>query len=827
MSYVIFDLETSIAAALKRKATPFYDKNIIVAIGHKRQGDARNTGKYFGSAGAEDGWLERMLDGATFLVGHNAKFDVLHGICQGPRNRKAWIDYIDRGGQIWCTQLGEYLLHGQAQEYQISSLDEVAPRYGGNLKNDAVKSLWEAGIDTPDIDADMLMEYLVGYESHHNEPHPAGQQDDGDIGNTEKVFLGQVQAFKARGGLRSALLNMGAMVFTIEAEFNGMFVNLPWALEHAEVLKAQLKEATQELNGYVPEGLPFEFKWSSRFHKSALIFGGTVNYKARAPILDAEGKQTYSQKEETHVLLCGIEGAANGDSMPLDEWYTLCMEDPENVPEVVRYAGGKNKGEIKTKRVKVADITKPKSRIEDFKYRFEGFTTPEKKWEGSDAGVYSTAADVIEELGNRNIPFLKALARRADIHKDLSTYFIITDEDTGESKGMLTLVGPDGIIHHQLHMVRTITGRLSSSDPNLQNVSKGKYDIETGACKGSQIKRAFVSRFSGGKIVQSDFKSLEIYVQAALTQCRQLIADLVTGLDMHVLRAEQAWGKSEGKDYAYILKAATDEHHPEHAKWAELRSNAKVFSFQRAYGAGVAKIAATTGMSVEDVEALIAAEAERYPELIQYIEEITEYIKANRIPTNRYCQHPQIPGMQCQLGRSHYITPDGKMYSYSESPSPEFVAKKPASRGGTPQSFSPTEIKNYVVQGTGGEWAKAAMYLAVRAFYRMGNFGGMALLVNTVHDAVYIDTHEDCRGDAAALLEAAMVEASTYIEWWFKWELPIGVPSDTKYGDNMMEEHAMPEGHKAKVDEYRKFIRREFIGNHSPGFDVPGVSRIP
>lgn len=91
---------------------------------------------------------------------------------------------------------------------------------------------------------------------------------------------------------------MGAMVFTIEAEFNGMFVNLPWALEHAEVLKAQLKEATQELNGYVPEGLPFEFKWSSRFHKSALIFGGTVNYKARAPILDAEGKQTYSQKKK-------------------------------------------------------------------------------------------------------------------------------------------------------------------------------------------------------------------------------------------------------------------------------------------------------------------------------------------------------------------------------------------------------------------------------------------------------------------------------------------------------------------------------------------------
>lgn len=238
-----------------------------------------------------------------------------------------------------------------------------------------------------------------------------------------------------------------------------------------------------------------------------------------------------------------------------------------------------------------------------------------------------------------------------------------------------------------------------------------------------------------------------------------------------------------------------------------------------AYGAGVAKIAVTTGMSVEDVEALIEAEAERYPELISYIEEITDYIKANRVPTSRYCQHPQIPGMQCQLGRSHYITPDGKMYSYSESPSPEFVAKRPASRGGTPQSFSPTEIKNYVVQGTGGEWTKAAMYLAVRAFYRMGNFGGMALLVNTVHDAIYLDASSETYHDAAAMLEAAMFEASTYMEFWFKWKLPLGVPTETKYGDCMMDEHPLGGDFKDKVKKYRNFIREQFIGNHTPTFE--------
>src|SRR5690606_24903192 len=98
----------------------------------------------------------------------------------------------------------------------------------------------------------------------------------------------------------------------------------------------------------------------------------------------------------------------------------------------------------------------------DFYYTFPGYTEPEAKWESkSDEGVYSTAAEVIEALGNRDIPFLKVLARRADIHKDLSTYYIVTDEDTGDQKGMLTLVGEDGIIHHKLNMNTTVTARLS------------------------------------------------------------------------------------------------------------------------------------------------------------------------------------------------------------------------------------------------------------------------------------------------------------------------------------------------------------------------------
>lgn len=813
MRYNVLDLETTIRTALKRKANPFNGLNRVVAIGTRRNGEVQNKGQYFLTGvdenqqyfgGAGDGWLEDVLRDVDYLVGFNIKFDIHHAICSGPLNRMAWIQFIDRGGMIFDCQVAEYLIHGMEQSVQMTSLDETAPKYGGNLKDDAVKSLWTAGVDTCDIGKELLMDYLIG----------TGPDDLGDIGNTEKVFLAQVQILRARGGLRSALLNMGALAATIEMEYNGMYVDKEWGLEHAKVLEQQLAEATEELNGFIPKDLPFEFNWNSRFHKSALIFGGSIAYDAKVPVLTDDGRQTYVQKDEIQYTL------TNGTTTPLAP-----ADNFDNLHLYETYKGGKNAGEYKTKKVKVDDHTKPKTRNEEFQFTFPGFTTPDPKWAGKDPGVYSCAADVIEELSFRKLPFTDALSRQADIAKDLGTYFISTDKKTGEQKGLLTLVGPDGIVHHKLNMTNTITARLSSSDPNLQNVSKGEYDLETLEMKGSQIKRGFKSRRKGGKIIQSDFTSLEIYVQAILTMCRQLIDDLRKGLDMHVLRAEQAWGKEEGMDYAAILKAAKDEHHPDHKKWKKKRNNAKVFSFQRAYGAGVKKIAATTGMTESEVESLIAAEAERYPELGAFIDRVTNAVKDSRVSTGVILDHPDVKGAKCYIGKGFYTTPDGKLYSFRESPSPKFIAEKPASKGGTFQSFSPTEIKNYPMQGTGGEWAKAAMYLSLRVFYRMyminpADWLGQALLVNQVHDAIYVDAAGEVANEAAALLEGAMLEASTYMEWWFKWNIPLPVPCETKMGDNMMEERSPDDDLWAcHVAEATIFVRENFINNYIPSWE--------
>ncbi|WP_407059296.1 DNA polymerase (plasmid) [Ralstonia syzygii subsp. celebesensis] len=544
----------------------------------------------------------------------------------------------------------------------------------------------------------------------------------------------------------------------------------------------------------MPEDLPFDFNWNSRFHKSALIFGGKVKYTGREPVLDDDGQLTYFQKDEVHALM------SDGSTMELSK-LDAAMESGHTIVLPEFYKGGKNKGEVKTKKVKVNDLERgPKMRNADFTYAFQGFTKPEPKWESqSDPGVYSTSSDVIESLGNRNIPFLKTLSEVASMTKDLGTYFWTLDEKSGERKGMLTLVQLDSIIHHMLNMTSTVTARLSSSNPNLQNLSKGQK---------SDVKLLFSSRFGDdGTICQSDFSSLEVYVQAILTLCANLIADLKSGKDMHCVRL----AAKEGMDYDRVFELCKIIADPD---WDYRRTKAKVFSFQRAYGAGKAKIAESTGMPEDEVQALIDAEEARYPEISAYFDELTKEIKQGRRPTGRVVPHPDIKGLTVQLGKSYSTTPDGKRYCYYESPSPKFLAER-----GQLASFSPTEIKNYSVQGTGGEWAKAAMWLSLRAFYHYRNFNGLALLVNQVHDAVYGDFHKSVRAKAAALLHVCMEEASTFMEWWFKWELPIGVPSDTVWGANMMEENKIDDPVFAKaVDALRPWVRKRFIGGHQPSF---------
>jgi DNA polymerase-1 len=819
MSYVTLDVETTIKSSYKRKGNPFDPDNWVVMTGWKHKGGQVQS-EYHGRKRPPAGWLRDIVGDAKLIATFNGKYDILHAL-QDEENLKFWMGWVANGGILFDCQLAEYLLEGMGQESQMLSLDEVAPRYGGNVKVDEVKLLWQAGVDTPDIEPELLTRYLCGGLDEN------GVWQEGDIGNTERIMLGQIARARECGQLNSILLNMGALIFTVEAERNGMFIDKQTGMTLAAALKVKVDEATAALALHLPADLPFDFNWNSSKQKSALFFGGTVQYDAKQYDLK-DGTTTwqeptgpsklysYAQKEEYHYLL------EDGRTMEC-LWYDHCYfaeqgfaDDEANYR--VQFKGGKNAGEYKTKKVRVDDYTKPKGRIAKRDYTFKGFTKPKAKWAGADPGVWSTSSEVVKELGETSgVPFLKAYSSLMGMAKDLGTYYYTKDED-GKESGMLTLVDAEGIVHHKLNMCSTVTARLSSSDPNLQNIPKGNK---------SDVKTIFVSRFGKfvtdnygdqvwvphGKIIQSDFSSLEVYVQAVLTKCAQLIADLKSGMDLHVVRL----ASKEKMDYQEVFnlcKGYTDAqgiYIPAVDEWDYKRTGAKVFSFQRAYGAGNKKIAESTGIPLEEVEALSAAEDERYPEIPTYYSDVTAAIKAQRKP-HRVIQHPEFPGVTAHIGKSYYRTPDGKLYSYIESPAPEYLVKK-----GISASFSPTEIRNYVVQGAGGEWAKAAMWLSVRAFYARQNFGGLALLVNQVHDAEYVDAHDNVAFEAACLLHACMEAASDFMEYTFKWQIPVPVPSDTSWGLNMMEEKKIP-GLKEHAAKLRTQLREQYLGGYTPSY---------
>ena len=810
--YRVWDVETTTYELMKRKASPFDPRNWVVTHAWKRYDEQAVTEERFGNSRPPEGWFVKLLQGITLLVGFNIKFDLLHAIYADKANLEAWMSFVARGGMVWDCQLAEYLLNGMSQRDHMLSLDEVSPRYGGETKVDEVKVLWAAGVQTNDIEPELLTRYLCGG------PDENGHITKGDIENTETVFLAQLARARDAEQVNSIMLNMGALISTTEKERNGMYVDQQLGLVQAEELKTEIAELTTRLASYLPQDLPLDFNWGSRYHKSALIFGGRLKYGKREYLLAQDYGSTpageylfpedfaspedflkfraYANKTEKHYIL--VDG-------------TTTPEPPNqhiegHAERYAKYASGKNAGVFKTKNVTVSDYDKPKSHMgEDF-YTFAGYAPPQKKWETSEPGVYSVTDEVIEELGVlHNVPFLKDLARLTKLSKDLGTYYIATDSK-GNSKGMLSLVGPDGIIHHKINQTSTVTGRFSSSDPNLQNVPKGN---------NSKVKMVFVSRFGpDGKIIQSDFTALEVYIQAILTGCKQLIDDLLAGLDMHVKRLAAKEGISYEECFK-LCKGYTDENGvkvPPVKEWDYKRTGAKVFSFQRAYGAGAAKIAASTGMPIEDVIALIEAEDLMYPEIGGFYEKLAATLKATRKPTGRVIPHPEVRGLMCHIGEGVYRTPDNKLYLYTEHPAPEFAVKR-----GEFQNFSPTEIKNYVVQGEGGEWAKAADYIATREFYRRKNFDHRALLVNQVHDAQYADAHAEVAFEAAALLHASMEAASDYMEWRFDWPIPVPVPSDTTWGRSMMEEEPIP-GVRERAAELRLDIRRLQMGGYTPSF---------
>jgi len=310
IKYNVVDIETSIKnvgdeAVGKMKASPFCSENKIVLTGYKSY-DMDNieagldlvNGVYC----RKNPSVDELIDEVDILVGQNIKFDMLYLMRDMPEVK----EWLEEGGQVWDTQLAQYILEGQQKIFP--SLDYIAPKYGGTVKDDRIKAFWDEGIDTEDIPEDMLKEYL-SY----------------DVLNTEKVFLGQMQEAFDRGMLDLLLSQMEGLVATIEMEFNGMYFDREISSKEALKLHAEMVEVEDYVKGRMEEyidAVKVTVNPYSPDQLSAVLFGGQLPFKEAVTILDDEGNpvvfksgvrkgQARTRKEDRNLLVFGMEIATH------------------------------------------------------------------------------------------------------------------------------------------------------------------------------------------------------------------------------------------------------------------------------------------------------------------------------------------------------------------------------------------------------------------------------------------------------------------------------------------------------------------------------------
>lgn len=747
MKYMIWDLETQNVTKYKRFASPFIPENWVVARGWKVQGDKQCSWSYHPHP---DGAFTHIPKDVSLIVGHNIKFDLLYE-WESPELQA----FFARGGMIWDTQYAEYLLEAQHPDYQMISMDEIAEKYGGRVKIDAVKALWNAGVLTSNIDKDMLIDYLVGTE--------AEKRNSGDIGNTELIFLGQVERAAEEGMVVMIQARMDGLCATTEMEYNGLKIDVDEAERRMNVMNAELEVVEDALEEYIPE-LPdgLVFNWASNYHKSYLVFGGLCKYKKSAPYRDEKGKWVRYKKEEPWPLF---------DKEPVDPAKCKLKKDGlyyyKKKPQDT-FLSGKNKGAGRFKKVPVKG--KRKFKIQEFTFRFPGYTRPKNEWAGSleDAAgdpIYSTNEEIIEELATRDIPFLKTMLKRQNIVKDLGTYYLRYDPKKKRYVGMLTCVMPEThIVHHSLNHTSTVTTRLSSSDPNLQNIPKAGT---------SEVKKMFISRFGkDGYMMEADYSQLEVVGQGVLSGDKNLIKDLNAKVDFHCKRVA-AW---KGITYEEAIKWCKDENDPKYEVWSAFRNDAKVFSFQRAYGAGAAKISAYTGIPIDDIKSLIEAEEEMYPGIIEFNDKVESAVKKSA----KTFRDPHR-GLKAYR-RGYYQSPSGTKYTFRTYDAPDYLQDK-----GIKDSFKPTEMKNYPVQGFSGEIVQIVLGKLWRHFVSKKNYKGKALLCNTVHDSVWVDCHKKIHLEVARDVKEIMESVPQFLKELYGMKVKVPFPVEIEVGANLFE----------------------------------------
>ena len=760
--FVICDLETEVNEWYGNNSSPHNPENWIVAAGWCiDNGDIQS--EYFPARelALSSDWLERALDGQQYLVAHNATFEIQWLLKFYP---DTLMKFFKRGGKVFCTQYAEFLLSHQQEMYP--RLEDCSVKYGGTVKVDEVKLLWDAGYKTSEIDRALLMKYLAD---------PVV----GDVANTRRVAFSQIPLLQQNGMWKMCEIRMDSLLFNAIATYNGLYVDLEVARKNQAEQEERIKELKESILKLLPDDVPDElnFSFTSPFHMSAFLFGGTVQYKAKVPYDPPKFEKIECYRIEKPDHEPYYVGA--GDNI-----------DDYHQPYVVKFRAGKNKGLPKVFKI---DSDVPLLKWGDKQYTFEGLIDLDKlpqhvreQYLGKRAEfrgarelpcgtpVYSTSGDSLDLLATYT-EAAKPLKELKALEKDQGTYYLRVD-DKGNESGMLKYVEPDGIIHHRLNNCATVTGRLSGSSPNMQNLPRDGT---------SKVKEMFSSRFgSEGRIVEVDYSALEVVALASISGDTNLLENLLAGTDMHCYRLAGALGES----YESVVEKCTDQSHPEHKRYKQLRTDIKPKAFANQYGATAEGIAHATGCTVEEAIQFKETELKLFPESSVFAE---LYIRpeVERTGLEAKMEREQDPetGIWKYYRRGYFRAKGGTCYSFRQFPQWDKESRKEY------YDYKPTQMANYWCQGEASFIVQAACGRTIRKLIELDFVGGLVLPINTVHDAEYLDcATEELAKEYGALVKQIMEETPkwlceqipAYRDWNYH---TTPFPAAAEQGLNMME----------------------------------------
>lgn len=287
-------------------------------------------------------------------------------------------------------------------------------------------------------------------------------------------------------------------------------------------------------------------------------------------------------------------------------------------------------------------------------------------------GQYSTSEEVLENLRNKHEIVAKILQHRG-LKKLLSTYV----------EALPKLIHPStGCIHSSFNQAVTATGRLSSSNPNLQN-------IPVRGAEGREIRRAFIPE-EGCRFLSADYSQIELRIMAHLSEDEAMISDFQAGKDIHAATAARIFGKA--------LEAVNKDE----------RRQAKTANFGIIYGISAFGLSERMGVSRSDAKALIESYFATYPKVKAYMEKSIERAKTQGYITT-------------QFGRRRYLNDIN-------------------SANATVRGFAERNAINAPIQGTAADLIKLAM-IAIDA--RLQKEQLRTKMILQVHDELNFSVPQD------------------------------------------------------------------------------------